>query len=52
LQAHVKERVGLWKYPRWVEAVEELPKTAPARSSASSCARGSRDDDGAAHSLA
>jgi 4-hydroxybenzoate-CoA ligase len=28
LQAHVKERVGLWKYPRWVEAVEELPKTA------------------------
>jgi len=28
LQAHVKERIGLWKYPRWVEAVEELPKTA------------------------
>jgi 4-hydroxybenzoate-CoA ligase len=28
LQAHVKARVGLWKYPRWIEAVEELPKTA------------------------
>ena len=28
LQAHVKARVGVWKYPRWIEAVEELPKTA------------------------
>ncbi len=28
LQAHVKGRVGLWKHPRWIEAVEELPKTA------------------------
>ncbi|MBD0275165.1 MAG: benzoate-CoA ligase family protein, partial [Acetobacteraceae bacterium] len=28
LQAHVKDRIGLWKYPRWIEAVEELPKTA------------------------
>jgi 4-hydroxybenzoate-CoA ligase len=28
LQAHVKERVGVWKYPRWIDAVEELPKTA------------------------
>jgi 4-hydroxybenzoate-CoA ligase len=28
LQAHVKERVGLWKYPRWLAFVEDLPKTA------------------------
>jgi acyl-coenzyme A synthetase/AMP-(fatty) acid ligase len=24
----VKEAAGPWKYPRWIEAVEELPKTA------------------------
>ena len=28
LKAHVKEKVGKWKYPRWIEVVEELPKTA------------------------
>jgi 4-hydroxybenzoate-CoA ligase len=28
LKAHVKERIGLWKYPRWIEVVDELPKTA------------------------
>jgi len=28
LQAHVKDRVGLWKYPRWLAFVEDLPKTA------------------------
>lgn len=28
LKAHVKEAVGIWKYPRWVEIVEDLPKTA------------------------
>jgi 4-hydroxybenzoate-CoA ligase len=28
LKAHVKERVGVWKYPRWIEFVEGLPKTA------------------------
>jgi 4-hydroxybenzoate-CoA ligase len=28
LQAHVKSLVGGWKYPRWVEYCEELPKTA------------------------
>ncbi|MDQ0316469.1 benzoate-CoA ligase family protein [Amorphus orientalis] len=28
LRDHVKERVGKWKYPRWIEFVEELPKTA------------------------
>jgi len=28
LKAHVKERAGLWKYPRWIVAAEELPKTA------------------------
>jgi len=24
----VKNRVGMWKYPRWIEVVDELPKTA------------------------
>ena len=28
LQAHVKDRIGVWKYPRWIEFVETLPKTA------------------------
>jgi len=28
LKTHVKDQIGLWKYPRWVEVVEELPKTA------------------------
>ena len=28
LKAHVKERIGVWKYPRWIEFIEALPKTA------------------------
>jgi len=28
LQNHVKERIGVWKYPRWIEFRETLPKTA------------------------
>ena len=28
LKTHVKERIGVWKYPRWIEFVENLPKTA------------------------
>ena len=28
LKAHVKAAAGAWKYPRWVEARAELPKTA------------------------
>jgi 4-hydroxybenzoate-CoA ligase len=28
LKLHVKERVGPWKYPRWIELVDSLPKTA------------------------
>jgi 4-hydroxybenzoate-CoA ligase len=28
LKDYVKDKVGKWKYPRWVEIVEELPKTA------------------------
>jgi len=28
LQDHVKDVVGKWKYPRWVEFCDELPKTA------------------------
>ena len=28
LKEHVKDKVGAWKYPRWIEFVSELPKTA------------------------
>jgi 4-hydroxybenzoate-CoA ligase len=28
LKEHVKQAVGPWKYPRWIEVVEALPKTA------------------------
>ena len=28
LQSHVKATAGPWKYPRWVEMVDDLPKTA------------------------
>jgi 4-hydroxybenzoate-CoA ligase len=28
LQDHVKERIGVWKYPRWIEFRDTLPKTA------------------------
>ena len=28
LKEQVKEQIGKWKYPRWVEIVDELPKTA------------------------
>jgi 4-hydroxybenzoate-CoA ligase len=28
IKAHVKADIGKWKYPRWVEIVEDLPKTA------------------------
>jgi len=28
LQNHVKERIGVWKYPRWIEFCDNLPKTA------------------------
>ncbi|MDU8943131.1 benzoate-CoA ligase family protein [Ovoidimarina sediminis] len=28
LREHVKERIGKWKYPRWIEIVDDLPKTA------------------------
>lgn len=28
LKEHVKDRIGAWKYPRWIEFVEALPKTA------------------------
>ncbi len=27
LKEHVKTEVGAWKYPRWIEFVDELPKT-------------------------
>jgi 4-hydroxybenzoate-CoA ligase len=27
LKDHVKERIGKWKYPRWIEFIPELPKT-------------------------
>lgn len=28
LKDHVKDRIGKWKYPRWIESVDSLPKTA------------------------
>ncbi len=28
LREHVKNAVGKWKYPRWIEFVDDLPKTA------------------------
>lgn len=28
LKDFVKDRIGKWKYPRWIEVVEDLPKTA------------------------
>jgi 4-hydroxybenzoate-CoA ligase len=28
LKEHVKQKIGVWKYPRWIEVVEALPKTA------------------------
>ena len=28
LKEHVKQQIGMWKYPRWIEIVDSLPKTA------------------------
>ena len=28
LKDHVKQKIGKWKYPRWIEIIDELPKTA------------------------
>jgi len=28
VKAYVKDKIGMWKYPRWIEVVKELPKTA------------------------
>ncbi len=28
LKVHVKRAIGAWKYPRWIEFVDELPRTA------------------------
>ena len=28
LKDHVKDRIGVWKYPRWITFTESLPKTA------------------------
>lgn len=28
LKGFVKDKIGMWKYPRWIEVVDELPKTA------------------------
>ena len=28
LQEHVKQQIGVWKYPRWIEYCDSLPKTA------------------------
>ncbi|HVV40640.1 MAG TPA: benzoate-CoA ligase family protein [Nitrobacter sp.] len=28
LKEHVKQKIGPWKYPRWIDVVDSLPKTA------------------------
>jgi 4-hydroxybenzoate-CoA ligase len=28
LKDYVKQKIGVWKYPRWIETVDALPKTA------------------------
>ena len=28
LKEHVKQKIGMWKYPRWIEIVDALPMTA------------------------
>ncbi len=28
LKTHVQQLIGVWKYPRWIEVMESLPKTA------------------------
>ena len=28
LKEYVKQKIGVWKYPRWIEVVDALPKTA------------------------
>lgn len=28
LKDYVKDKIGMWKYPRWIEVIDELPKTA------------------------
>jgi acyl-coenzyme A synthetase/AMP-(fatty) acid ligase len=28
LKSYVREQLELWKYPRWIEFIDELPKTA------------------------
>ena len=28
LKDFVKDKIGMWKYPRWIEVVDDLPKTA------------------------
>ena len=37
LKEHVKQKIGPWKYPRWIEIVESCRKPRPERSSDSSC---------------
>src|SRR5438874_3722950 len=27
LKEHVKQKIGVWKYPRWIDVVDALPKT-------------------------
>ena len=28
LKDYVKQKIGVWKYPRWIDVVDSLPKTA------------------------
>ena len=40
LKEHVKQKIGPWKYPRWIDVVDSLPKTATGRFKGSSCGTG------------
>ena len=37
IKSMVKDDIGKWKYPRWVEVADDLPKQPQAKSNVSSC---------------
>ena len=51
LKEHVKQKIGPWKYPRWIDVVEACRKPRPEKSSGSSCGmgQGSKSKHGRLH---
>ena len=47
LKVHVQDKIGKWKYPRWIEVAAELPKTATGKIQRFKL----REKDGAGHRL-